>query len=171
MKKLGPTGQRWLKGFHLFFACLWVGASLAMLNLQIFYKPASPDGLNTIHTVLSLLNFTVVIPAAMACLITGLLMSVFTNWGFFKHYWVLIKWIATPTMILFGTFVLGPWAGLMQALARSEGLKALQNQTYLSYRSLTLAFGLILLGVLIFMIFMSTLKPWGQRGKGASKTD
>ena len=38
MKKLGARGQRWLKVFHLFSACLWVGAAVVLSVKQFFVR-------------------------------------------------------------------------------------------------------------------------------------
>jgi len=34
MKKLGSTGRLWLKGFHIFFCCAWIGTGLSIMLLQ-----------------------------------------------------------------------------------------------------------------------------------------
>lgn len=45
----------------------------------------------------------IVIPGAIGCLITGLIYGIFTNWGFFKHNWMMFKWTITVTAIFLGT--------------------------------------------------------------------
>ena len=34
MKQLSARGQRWLKGFHILFAALWVSCGFTMLMLR-----------------------------------------------------------------------------------------------------------------------------------------
>jgi len=36
----GPKGQRWLKGFHSFFGCMWVGAAIVLSVKQFFINPS-----------------------------------------------------------------------------------------------------------------------------------
>lgn len=67
----------------------------------------------------------IIIPAALGSLITGLIISWFTNWGFFKFNWVTVKWIVTVSSILFDTFWLGPWLNGMAAISQAERLLAL----------------------------------------------
>jgi hypothetical protein len=43
MKKMGAKGQKWLKCFHIFFACLWVGG-VATLTVLSFTMKAT-DGM------------------------------------------------------------------------------------------------------------------------------
>ena len=39
MKKLSARGQKWLKGIHVTFACMWVGAAICLSVKQFFIKP------------------------------------------------------------------------------------------------------------------------------------
>ena len=73
----------------------------------------------------------VVILGAFGCLITGLIYSSFSNWGFFKHTWLILKWIITVAAILFGTFFLGPWETTMMEISGKLGMSSLSDQTYL----------------------------------------
>ena len=41
INKLGLTGKAWLKGFHIFFACLWIGAAVSMVLLSLVRGPIS----------------------------------------------------------------------------------------------------------------------------------
>ena len=57
---------------------------------------------------LETVDMKILIPGAIVCLITGLLYSLLTPWGFFKYRWVAVKWILTILMIAQGTFFMGP---------------------------------------------------------------
>jgi hypothetical protein len=39
---------------------------------------------------MELTGWFVIVPLALAALLTGLVMSLITPWGLFRHYWVLI---------------------------------------------------------------------------------
>jgi hypothetical protein len=39
---------------------------------------------------------------------------------FFKHGWMIFKWIVTIVTILFGTFFLGPWETTMMEISASH---------------------------------------------------
>ena len=121
MKKLGLKGKSWLKGFHIFFACAWVGAGISMLLLSLLDGHIqNGDELYAVNDSIQLLDYYIIIPAALGSLITGLLISLFTNWGFFKFNWVIFKWVATVAQIIFGTFWLGPWTDGATAIADLE---------------------------------------------------
>jgi hypothetical protein len=87
MKKLGAKGLRWLKGFHLIAVSCRIGGAVALLLLY-FLKEGITDGgiLYGINQSIHHVDMVViVVPGAFGCLITGLLYSVFSSWGFFKH--------------------------------------------------------------------------------------
>ena len=113
----------------------------------------------------------VVIPGAFGCLLTGLVYSVFSNWGFFRHNWLVFKWFVTVAAILFGTFWLGPWETTMMEISANLGLKALQDRAYLYNQKMNLVFGTLQCFVLIMTVFISIFKPWkkksAQRGRSS----
>ena len=45
-----------------------------------------------INLSMKLIDDFVIIPGGVGSLLTGLLYSIFTNWGWFKHKWVTTKW-------------------------------------------------------------------------------
>jgi hypothetical protein len=105
-------------------------------------------------------KIVVVIPGAFGCLVTGLIYSSFSNWGFFKQTWLIFKWIVTVSAIIFGTFFLGPWETTMMEISGKLGMSSLSDQTYLYNERMNFTFGFIQVLVLITTIFISILKPW-----------
>jgi uncharacterized membrane protein len=164
VKKIDARGKAWLKGFHLFFCCAWVGTGLSMLLLTLV-KGHIPNGdeLYAVNACVKLLDDYIIIPAAMGSLITGLLFSLFTNWGFFKFKWVTFKWITTVAQILFGTFFLGPWTNGATAIANAERAQALYNTQYLYFREMNNYLGSVQVLLLIIVVFISVFKPWGKK--------
>lgn len=165
MPKLGARGLRWLKGFHLIAVSCWIGGAVALLLLYFLKRGASDAGVlyginQSIHQVDMVV---VVIPGAFGCLITGLIYSIFSNWGFFKHNWLICKWIVTVTAILFGTFWLGPWETTMMEISGSLGMSALSDQAYLYNQRMNLIFGGLQCLVLMITVFISIFKPWKKK--------
>lgn len=162
---MGPKGLRWLKGFHLIAVCCWIGGAVALL-LMYFLKEGVTDagvlyGINqSIHHV----DMTVVvIPGAFGCLTTGLIYSIWSNWGFFKHNWLIFKWIITVAAILFGTFFLGPWETTMMEISGSLGMSSLSDPSYLYHQKMNLLFGSLQCLVLMVTVFISIFKPWRKK--------
>jgi len=169
MPKLKAKGLKWLKGFHLIAVACWVGGGVALILLY-FLKDGVADsgvlyGINqSIHHVDMAV---VVIPGAFGCLLTGLIYSSFSNWGFFKHNWLIVKWIVTVTAILFGTFFLGPWETAMMEISGEIGISSLSDPAYRYNQKMNLVFGALQVLVLMITVFISIFKPWksGKKGK------
>ena len=161
MAKLGVKGRQWLKGFHLFFVCAWVGTGLSMMLIGLL-KGHVPNGdeLYAFNAAIKLLDDFIIIPAAMGSLITGILLCWLTNWGFFKFNWIIFKLISTIAQILFGTFFLGPWTNGATAIAGAERVLALQNTAYLYLLYNYLG----AVKSCCYAHFTSVLKPW-ERNK------
>jgi uncharacterized membrane protein len=165
MLELSAKGLRWLKGLHLIAVSCWIGGAVALFLLYFLKDDVTDGGVlyginQSIHHVDMLV---VVIPGAFGCLITGLLYSIFSNWGFFKHNWLIFKWIVTAAAILFGTFFLGPWETNMMEISGKLGMLSLNDQSYLYNQEMNFVFGGIQCAVLIITVFISILKPWKNK--------
>lgn len=173
MRKIGGNGRRWLVGFHLFLAAVWVGTAFAM-NLITFINGATTNGdeLYAANAAVKLLDDWLIIPAALGCLFTGLLLSLLTHWGFFRFRWVTVKWVMTVAFVLFGTFFLGPWTNEMTAIAGAERADAWRNEIYLYDRRMVMIFGAVQTLLLAVTLFITVFRPWGKKSKpAAGQTD
>jgi hypothetical protein len=161
MPALGKTGLRILKILHLFTAGLWVGGAVALtLMISLPGSPESGGQLYGYNEACKFVDDLVIIPGAIGCLITGLLFSILTHWGFFKHRWVAVKWALTVFCILFGTFYLGPRVNGQPPISLAEGLSALHNPLYLANRSSNLLGGVLQVILIVLMLIISVVKPW-----------
>ena len=165
MPKLSAKGLKWLKGFHLVAVSCWIGGGVSLILLY-FLKNGVEDG-NILYGINQSIHHVdiavVVIPGALGCLITGLIYSSFSNWGFFKHGWMIFKWIVTVVAILFGTFFLGPWETTMMEISGKLGISSLSNPEYLYNQKMNLIFGATQVLVLMVTVFISIFKPWKKR--------
>lgn len=165
MKKLNTNGLRWLKVFHLIAAACWVGGVVALMLLYFLKKGITDGGVlyginQSIHHVDM---WVVVTPGAFGCLFTGLIYSIFSNWGFFKHNWLIIKWIITIVAILSGTFFLGPWETSMLEISGKLGVASLHDPSYLYNERMNFIFGMIQCILLMCTLFISVFKPWKKK--------
>lgn len=157
MFKLKSQQLKWLKCFHLIAVSCWVGGAVSLMLLY-FLKSGVADGgvlygINqSIHHVDKIV---VVIPGAFGCLVTGLIYSSFSNWGFFKQTWLIFKWIVTVSAIIFGTFFLGPWETTMMEISGKLGMSSLSDQAYLYNERMNFTFGFIQVLVLILRVPLS----------------
>ena len=91
MKKLTPQAIKILKMFHLFFAFCWVISALVLCGFLFVTHPESGDELYMRSLIVKIVDDYFIIPGAIGVLITGLIYSMGTNWGFFKHNWITVK--------------------------------------------------------------------------------
>ena len=163
MARIGSSGQRWLKSAHLVCAGLWVGGGVTLAAKQFFINPV--DG-RELYGTLATMNFVdlfIIIPGATGCLVTGIIYSTFTHWGWFRHRWIIVKWIICLYGVVFGTYPLGPWLGEMVQIAGNAGMAALQDPVFLHNRSMSMIFGTFQAATIVFAFFISALKPWRPR--------
>jgi hypothetical protein len=91
-----PGVRKFALSAHLTFSGGWIGAVLAYLTLGVI-AVTSPD-VQTVRaawTAMELIGWYVIVPLALASLVTGLVMALATKWGLFRHYWVLISFALT----------------------------------------------------------------------------
>ena len=163
MKKLSAKGQKWIKGFHVLFGCVWVGSALSLVIIQFSISPSDGMELYGIMRIVHFIDYCVLVPGAIGILLTALIYSIWTNWGWFKHGWIMVKWIICLYGIIFGSYPLGPWQTAMTHISREKGLAALLDPTYLHNRNMLYIFGTFQTATLVFAVFLSVLKPWGKR--------
>jgi len=167
MKKFSPQAMKILKMFHISFAFCWVIAALILLSLLVIPNPESGDELYMQSRIVQIVDDYFIIPGALGSLLTGLIYGIWTNWGFFKHTWITVKWILTILQILFGTFVLGPYVNNNVILANQIRDKAMLSNDIMLFQAnvqTTLIGGSVQFALLVFMVVISVQKPWRQRG-------
>ncbi|MBD0270174.1 MAG: DUF2269 family protein [Cyanobacteria bacterium Co-bin8] len=164
MKKLSVRPKNWLLSVHVISAGLWLGTVFSLVAIAIVKRnTANGDEIYAINSVLKFMDDWVVIPTAVLSLVTGGLLSWLTIWGFTKHYWVIVKWVATVTLIVTGTSWLGPWLNAMASISEAERLQALQNPLYVFDQRGVMLGGAIQVACLLAVVAISVLKPWGRR--------
>jgi hypothetical protein len=88
---------------HVITAVGWIGAIVAYLALGV--SAVTSEDVQTVRAVwigMEVTGWFAIVPLALAALLTGLVMSLGTKWGLFRHYWVLISLVLT----IFSTVVL-----------------------------------------------------------------
>jgi len=163
MKKMSARGQKWLKCFHIIFAGMWVGAAVCLTLKLFFIRPGDGLELYGITETLKFIDDFVIIPGGMGSLLTALIYSVWTNWGWFKHRWITVKWCINIFGLISGTFFLGPWLNALPPIAKIKGLEALSDPIFLHNRKMLMIFGTFQAATIIFACFVSVLKPWKKK--------
>jgi hypothetical protein len=139
---------------------MWIGGGIALITLMFIADPLLPDDIYMKFRSMQVIDDFLIIPGALGGLLTGIIYGVFTNWGFFKHNWLIVKWVMTTLQILFGTFALGPWLNGNVDIARDLRGAALSNPEFLNNIMNIQIWGTVQVSLLLFMAVISVIKPW-----------
>lgn len=162
MKKLSAKGMKVLKTVHLILVMLWVTGVLAMSSLFLL-KPQSGDELYMSLKIILYIDWIFVIPSALLSVIVGIVYGIFTNWGFFKHKWITVKWIVSVLVILAGTFLYSPWLENALEIADRTRDAALSDPTVISDTTKALWSSVIQGASLVVLVVISVFKPWKKK--------
>lgn len=154
-----PSFRKWLKVAHLISAGLWVGGTAALTVLICLYHPDSTKAVEVQNTMLILLDFAIIAPGALGCLVTGILYAWKTPYGFFRFKWIIAKWAINLTFICFGGLVLVPW--LEHSIARSQTITDVAAETA-AMMGIHIFLNVGQWAVILFLMILSVFKPWGK---------
>ena len=145
--------RRFMLVVHVACAVGWLGAVATSMALGIIALTAEDTLVRAVHLTLEPLGRYVLVPLSLASLLSGLVQSLGTSWGLFRHYWVLIKLV-------------------MNAFAAGLLLLYLETLTYLADRAEATADPSPVLhsaaAVLLLLVAtaLSIYKPRGMTGHG-----
>jgi hypothetical protein len=96
---LGPGIRKVVLTMHVLASVGWIGACAAYLTLAV--AAMTSDSHDTVRAAFVSMEpvYFALVPLAAAALLTGLVQAVGTNWGLFRHYWVLTKLVLTLVAI------------------------------------------------------------------------
>jgi hypothetical protein len=98
-----PGVRKFALTAHVMSSVGWLGAVAGFLALSIAGLTSQDAQIvRAAYLGMELTAWFVIVPLSLASPLTGLVMSLGTTWGLFRHYWVLIKLLIT----IFATIVL-----------------------------------------------------------------
>lgn len=162
MKKLEPKGVKVLKICHLLFVMMWVVGVIAMAVINLI-TAQSGDELYMSLFISRLIDDVLVIPGAILTVVTAIIYGLSTNWGFFKHRWITVKWIISVLIILVGTFYFSPKLDKCLEIANLTRDAAFNNPEFISNQQVSLVGAFVQASLLVFLVAISVLKPWKNR--------
>ncbi|MDB5070510.1 MAG: hypothetical protein JWM87_1621 [Candidatus Eremiobacteraeota bacterium] len=151
---------------HVITSVGWFGAVAGFLVLAVAgLMHADPQVVRACYIAMGLTGWFAIVPLSLASLLTGIVMSLGTTWGLFRHYWVAVKIVMTLPAIALPLLH-------MQPISRMAGAAA---QTTLSPADLSalrvqlVAYAGAALLVLLVATALSTSKPRGWTPYGWRK--
>src|SRR5918911_3040560 len=77
---------------HVTFSVGWIGAVVAYLALGVAAVTSrDAQTVRAAWIAMEVTGWYAIVPLALGALLTGLVMSLGTPWGLFRHYWVVIS--------------------------------------------------------------------------------
>ena len=91
-----PGWRKFALTAHITSSVGWFGAVVAFLGLALVgVQTASDQMVRSAYIAMEAIGWLVIVPLSIATLVTGLVQSAGTSWGFFRHYWVVSKLLIT----------------------------------------------------------------------------
>jgi hypothetical protein len=154
---------------HVTASVAWVGAVAVFLALAIIGLTS-----NDAHTVrgaylvMEPAARLVLVPLALASLLTGIVQSLGTAWGLFRHYWVLFKLL----MNVFATIILLMYMQTFRAMASvaadpAADLDVVRNPSPILHAALALLLLLIATVLAVYKPRGLTRYGWRKKFAGA----
>lgn len=152
---------------HLTVAVGWLGAVAAYLALDVTVATSHDSlTLRSAWIAMRLVVSLAIVPLAVASLLTGVVMSLGTEWGLFRHWWVLISFLLT----IVATLVLLSEAAVISRAAGIAADPITSSDRLLSLPS-TLPHSVGGLVVLLLIQVLNVYKPQGLTPYGWRKQD
>lgn len=93
---MSPDTRRLALTTHVTVSVGWLGAIAAFLVLAITgLTTPRAELVRGSYIAMQVITWSILIPLSAASLASGLVMSLGTTWGLFRHYWVIVKLLLT----------------------------------------------------------------------------
>ena len=98
---MNPTLRKSALTAHIILSVGWLGAVVAYLALAIVGL-TSPGAqmVRAAYLSMEFIGWYVIVPFSLATLVAGLVESMGTQWGLFRHWWVLAKFLLTTGAVI-----------------------------------------------------------------------
>jgi hypothetical protein len=160
-RRLSPGLRKWIVAAHVLIGVGWFGITLAKLVLEIVAATHGDQNVARAgYVYAAAFDRAVFPPAAIATLVTGIVLSVGTAWGLFRHWWIVVKLALTIGVIVTGVVFVGAWTEAALATASDIG----QDSTSQWLIGAAVAHALMLGAATV----ISVLKPWGRIGQNSA---
>jgi uncharacterized membrane protein len=159
-----PSLRKFALTVHVTVSVGWLGAVACFLVLAVIgLTNSDAQTVRGTYLLMEPAAWLVLVPLAFAALLTGLVQSLGTHWGVFRHYWVLFKLFIN----VFATLILLSYMETFRIMAEvaaepSADLNRVRNASPIVHATLALL-------VLLVATTLSVYKPQGMTPYGWRK--
>jgi hypothetical protein len=163
--RMSPGVRRLALTVHVTASVGWLGGVCAALALAVVVlTSADAERIGAAYVALELIAWFVLVPLAIASLVSGLVQSLGTAWGLFRHYWVVAKLlmnVVATVILLVYTRTLGSLADMAEAAPPGADLSSLRDPSPAVHAGAALL--LLLLATALAVHKPYGLTPYGRR--------
>ena len=158
---MSPRLRKWALLAHIVFSVGWAGAVAGFLALSIAGVTShNPEVVRAAYVGMNLIGWSIVVPCSLAALLSGIIQSIGTEWGLFRYYWLLVKFVFTilaTLLLMLHQFTAVAGAARQVSMTTSGMLPDVGRfgAQLVGDASLGLLF-------LLVITTLSVLKPWGR---------
>jgi hypothetical protein len=151
---------------HVTSSVGWLGAVGAFLALAVA-GVGSEDAqiVRAAYLAMHLTTWFVIVPLCLAALLTGIVQSLGTTWGLFRHYWIVTKLLLT----VLATLILLVHTQPIDRVAAIASQTTLASGDLRQLRIQLVGDACAALFVLLMTTALSVYKPWGMTPYGLRK--
>jgi len=159
-----PTLRKLGLSLHVVLSVGWLGAVTTFVALALASSSDDPALARGAYLTMDVVGRAVLVPLSVGALVSGVIQSLGTKWGLFRHYWVVVKLVLTA----FATAAL--FVHQSTAIAEAARLAAdwtaplLQSGRLRELRNQLVADSSIAVVLLLGISLISFYKPWGVLG-------
>lgn len=162
---MNPGLRKFALTIHIAASVGWLGAVLAYIPLDVTtVMSEDAQTLRAAYLGMDLVAQWAILPLAWVAFVTGLIVSLGTPWGIFRHYWVLISLLLTAVALL----VLLSETRMISALAGAAANPTTSSDALRALPS-TLVHSVGGLFVLLAILALNVYKPRGMTPYGWRK--
>ncbi len=159
MRKFGSLGLKILKMSHILLIVLFLGGILSSFALIMKLDLSNFDDVYMAYKTFNILSDNVVKIGAQGTILLGAIYGFFTKWGFIKHKWLAVKWILFIIQTFVGILIVDKLMVANTVLLETEKVLALSNPLFLHNHYLRLYVVITQIGLTLFALILSVLKP------------
>lgn len=169
---LKPGTRKLALTTHVASSVGWLGAVVTFLALALAgLTSEDEDTVRAVYLAMESIGWFVLLPLSFASLLTGLVQSLGSAWGLFRHYWVVFKLlinVAATIVLLLYMETLDHFARVAAVASASPGIPdALRSPSPLIHSALALL--LLLVATVLAVYKPRGVTPWGQRRLGQQR--
>jgi hypothetical protein len=164
---MSPGLRKFALTAHVTSSVGWIGAVIGSLALAVAgLTSRDAQVVRAAYLMLELTGWYVLVPLSLASLLTGLVMSLGTAWGLFRHYWVIIKFLIN----VFANIVLLMYTQTLSHLSGVASQTIYSGGDVAGLRSASpVIHAVAALMLLLVAVVLSVYKPRGMTRYGRRK--